>query len=106
MLKNPLFRRVVTNSGYLFSTTGLSAALGMLQGILVARLLGVDGYGLVGVITLFTGVVNNLVSFRMGELVINMWVSTSKLAMSRGRRQCSSRTVEMGAGRRLPCWWY
>jgi O-antigen/teichoic acid export membrane protein len=70
MLTNPLFRRVVTNTGYLFSTTGLSAVLGMLQGILVARLLGVDGYGIIGVITLFTGVVNNLVSFRMGELVI------------------------------------
>jgi O-antigen/teichoic acid export membrane protein len=70
MFNNPFFRRVVTNSGYLFSTTGISAVLGMLQGILVARLLGVDGYGIVGVITLFTGVVNNLVSFRMGELVI------------------------------------
>lgn len=70
MLKNPLFRRVVRNSSYLFSTTGVSAALGMLQGILVARLLGVDGYGIVGVITLFTGTVNNLISFRMGELVI------------------------------------
>jgi O-antigen/teichoic acid export membrane protein len=70
MLQNPLFRRVVKNSSYLFSGTGVSAALGMLQGILVARLLGVDGYGVVGVITLFTGVVNNLISFRMGELVI------------------------------------
>jgi O-antigen/teichoic acid export membrane protein len=70
MLQNPLFRRVVKNSGYLFSGTGISAALGMVQGILVARLLGVDGYGIVGVITLFTGVVNNLVSFRMGEVVI------------------------------------
>ena len=70
MLKNPLFRRVVKNSSYLFSATGISAALGMLQGILVARLLGVDGYGVVGVITLFTGTVNNLISFRMGELVI------------------------------------
>jgi O-antigen/teichoic acid export membrane protein len=70
MLKNPLFKRVVKNSGYLFSTTGVSAGLGMLQGILVARLLGVDGYGIVGVITLFTGTVNNLISFRMGELVI------------------------------------
>jgi O-antigen/teichoic acid export membrane protein len=70
MFKSPLFRRVITNSGYLFSATGASAGLGMLQGILVARLLGVDGYGIVGVITLFTGIVNNLISFRMGELVI------------------------------------
>lgn len=70
MLQNPLFRRVVKNSGYLFSGTGVSAALGMLQGILVARLLGVEGYGIVGVITLFTGIVNNLISFRMGEVVI------------------------------------
>ena len=29
------------NSGYLFSATGISAMIGMLQGILVARLLGV-----------------------------------------------------------------
>lgn len=69
-LENKLFRRVVKNSGYLFSTTGISAALSMVQGILAARLLGVEAFGVLGAITSFTSVVNKLISFRMGELVI------------------------------------
>jgi len=67
---NELVRRMVRNSGYLFSTTGVSAAASMLQGILAARLLGVPGFGTLGTITLFTSVINNFVSFRMGELVV------------------------------------
>ncbi|MFM8320796.1 MAG: lipopolysaccharide biosynthesis protein [Chloroflexota bacterium] len=70
MLANPFFRRVVKNSGYLFSATGLTAAAGMLQGVLVTRLLGVSGYGILGAITLFTSLVNNFVSFRMSEIVV------------------------------------
>ncbi len=69
-LENEIFRRVVRNSGYLFSTTGISAALSMVQGILAARLLGVEAFGILGAITAFTSVVNKLVSFRMGELVV------------------------------------
>ena len=70
LFQNELTRRVVKNSGYLFSATGLSAALSMLQGILIARLLGVENYGILGAIIMFTSVINKLVSFRMGELVI------------------------------------
>ncbi len=70
LLENPLMRRVIRNSGYLFGSTGISAAIGMLQGILAARLLGVAGYGILGAITLFTSVVNRFASFRMSELVI------------------------------------
>jgi O-antigen/teichoic acid export membrane protein len=69
-LENELFRRVVKNSGYLFGTTGISAALSMLQGILTARLLGVEAFGVLGAITSFTSMVNKFISFRMGELVI------------------------------------
>jgi len=65
-----LIRRVVKNSAYLFSATGISAALSMLQGILAARLLGVYGFGVLGAIIMFTSVVNKLASFRMNELVI------------------------------------
>jgi O-antigen/teichoic acid export membrane protein len=65
-----LVRRMVKNSGYLFSATGISAFIALLQSILVARLLGVAGSGTLGVIIMFTSVVNRLVSFRMGELVI------------------------------------
>jgi O-antigen/teichoic acid export membrane protein len=69
-LKNPLFRRVILNSGYLFSATGISAALSMFQSMLAGKLLGVAGFGILGTITTFTSVINRLLSFRMGELVI------------------------------------
>ena len=70
LLQNELVRRMVRNSGYLFSTTGISAAASMVQGILAARLLGAAGFGILGIITLFTSTINNLASFRMGELVV------------------------------------
>ena len=68
--ENTLMRRLVKNSGYLFSATSISAALSMLQGILVARLLGVENFGILGAIILFVSVVNKLASFRMSELVV------------------------------------
>ena len=68
--QSPVIRRLIKNSGYLFSATGISAALSMLQGILTARLLGVANYGLLGSIMLFTSVINKFASFRMAELVI------------------------------------
>jgi len=68
--ENELIRRIIKNSGYLFSTNGISAALSMLQGILAARMLGAAGFGILGTITLFTSTINNLASFRMSELVV------------------------------------
>jgi len=70
LFASPLVRRMIKNSGYLFSATGLSALIAMVQSILVARLLGVAGSGTLGVIIMFTSVVNRLLSFRMSELVI------------------------------------
>lgn len=68
--ENELVRRILRNAGYLFSASGISAVLSMVQGILAARLLGVAGFGILGTITLFTSVINRFASFRMGELVI------------------------------------
>jgi O-antigen/teichoic acid export membrane protein len=68
--ENPLMRRIYKNSGYLFSATGVAAVISLLQSILVGRMLGVAGFGLMGTITMFTSVVNKFVSFRMTELVI------------------------------------
>lgn len=70
LLANERIRRVVRNTGYLFSAAGLSAGFSMLQSILVARLLGVAEFGVLGAIITFTNVVNKLASFRMGELVV------------------------------------
>lgn len=69
-LGDPFIQRLVKNSGYLFSATGLSAAISMLQGILVARALGVAGYGVLGAMITFTSVINRFASFRMSELVV------------------------------------
>jgi len=70
IINNPLTRRVLKNSGYLFSATGITAFVSMLQSILAGRLLGVAGFGVLGVITMFASVINKFASFRMGELVI------------------------------------
>ncbi len=70
LFENELVRRLVRNAGYLFGANGISAAIGMLQGILAARLLGVEQFGILGAITMFASVVNKFMSFRMGELVI------------------------------------
>ncbi len=71
MLRNPLMQRVMRNSGYLFTGSTLSAAMSMLQGILAARLLGVQAFGVLGIITVFASVINRLTSFRMSELVVS-----------------------------------
>jgi O-antigen/teichoic acid export membrane protein len=65
-----LLRRVVKNSGYLFSSNTVSAALSMVQGILVARLLGMGGLGIFTIITVFASNVNRLLSFRMSEVTV------------------------------------
>ena len=70
-LSHPLLKRVIRNTGYLFSAQTISAALSMAQGILAARLLGPVGLGNVGLITLFSSNLNRLTSFRMSELVVS-----------------------------------
>lgn len=70
VLENPLLMRVVKNSGYLFSAIGVNSLTSLIQSILVARLLGVAGFGMLGTITMFSSVINKFISFRMGELVV------------------------------------
>jgi O-antigen/teichoic acid export membrane protein len=66
-----LLKRVLKNSGYLFSSSTISAALGFAQGILVVRLIGIENYGLlVGTIFVFVTNVNRLLSFRMSEVTV------------------------------------
>ena len=67
---DPLLRRVVKHSGYLSSSNTVAAALSFVQGILVARLLGADGLGEITAVITFVTAVNNLLSFRMSEVVI------------------------------------
>lgn len=69
-LENPLFRRVIRNTGYLFSAQTISAAISIGQSALAARLLGVEGVGYLGIITQFSSTINRLISSRLSELVI------------------------------------
>ncbi len=93
MLRNPLMQRVIRNSGYLFTGSALSAAMSMLQGILAARLLGVQAFGVLGIITVFASVINRLTSFRMSELVVNYVGEFS----ARGEPERAAATVKSAA---------
>ena len=65
-----LLNSVLRNTGYLFSSNGVSMVLAMVQSIFAARLLGAAGVGVLGSITVFATTVKNLLSFRMSELVV------------------------------------
>lgn len=65
-----LLNSVLRNTGYLFSSNGVSMVLAMVQSIFAARLLGAAGIGVLGSITVFATTVKNLLSFRMSELVV------------------------------------
>jgi O-antigen/teichoic acid export membrane protein len=69
--EDPLLRRVLRNSSYLFSSSAISAVLSVVQMIIVTRLLDPDGYGLAtGIIMVFASSVNRFLSFRMSEVVV------------------------------------
>ena len=65
-----LLRRVVGNSLHLFSNNTIALGLSVLQGVLVTRLLGPSGFGLLGIIMFYASTVNSIFSFRMSELVV------------------------------------
>ena len=67
---DPLLQRVVRNSSYLFSSNTVAAALNVVQGVLVVRLLGDSGYGLLAIVMDFASNTNRLLSFRMSEVVV------------------------------------
>ncbi|MBE9523657.1 MAG: oligosaccharide flippase family protein [Chloroflexi bacterium] len=70
LIENELIRRILKNSGYLFSATGITAGMSMVQSILAGKLLGPGGFGILGAMTQFTSVINRFASFRMNELVV------------------------------------
>jgi O-antigen/teichoic acid export membrane protein len=85
-----LIRRLLSNTGWLFGTNGLGVILGFFQGVLIARMLGVAGYGLLGLITTFVTMVNQLTSFRMSEFVIKYLTD----ALVNGRKENAATIVK------------
>ncbi len=90
---DPLLRRVVKHSGYLSSSNTIAAALSFVQGILVARLLGADGLGEITAVITFVTAVNNLLSFRMSEVVVRHFTA----ALAVGKKD-EAAAVAKGAG--------
>ncbi len=88
-----LLRRVVRNSGYLFSSNTLSVPLTAAQSILTARTLGVADFGLTGVITTFAANINRLLSFRMGEPVVKYMGEF----LTQGKRERAAAVVKAAA---------
>lgn len=68
--QDSLLQRVIRNSSYLFSSNTIAAGLGVLQGVLIIRLLGDSSYGLLVIIMDFASSTNRLLSFRMNEVVV------------------------------------
>lgn len=68
--QDELFGRVIRNSVHLFSSNSISLGLSVLQGVLVARLLGPADYGLIAIVMSYASTVNGLLSFRMSETVV------------------------------------
>lgn len=66
----PILKRILRNTGYLFSSQTITLVLSLVQSVFAARLLGTASFGLVGIITAFVSNVNRLFSFRMGEFII------------------------------------
>jgi O-antigen/teichoic acid export membrane protein len=65
-----ILRRVVANGAWLAGATGVAACLGALQSVVMARALGVTGFGTIGLVVAFVNVFGRLTSFRMHEFVI------------------------------------
>lgn len=65
-----ILRRVVANGAWLTGATGVAACLGALQSVVMARALGLEGFGTVGLVVAFVNVFGRLTSFRMHEFVI------------------------------------
>lgn len=61
-----LLKRVVRNSTFLFASNAINAILS----ILTANILGVVGFGIVGIVISFVSNINRLLSFRMGDVVV------------------------------------
>jgi O-antigen/teichoic acid export membrane protein len=85
---------IIKNSGYLFSSNSAAVVLTAVQGILAARLLGIEGYGVLAATVIpFVSNVNRLLSFRMSELVVK-YVGQF---LVEGRRDRASAVVKAAA---------
>ncbi len=87
--KDFLLKKVIRNSTYLFASQAISAVLSILS----ANLLGVAGFGVLGIVISFISNVNRLMSFRMSELIVRYMGA----AYAKGEKQQASAVIKVGA---------
>ena len=68
--EDPLLKRVLRNSSFLFSSNVASSILSFIQTIIAVRLIGLTSWGLVATIQTFSSNINRFLSFRMSEVVV------------------------------------
>lgn len=90
---DPLLRRVIRSSAYLSSSNTLAAGLGFLQNILIARLLGANALGEVVTVIAFATAINNLLSFRMSEVLVRHF----NVAIAEGKKD-EAAAIARGTG--------
>lgn len=83
-------RRLAGNSGLLLGSRLGSIPLSLAQSVLAARLLGVEGFGLLAVAVAFVAVLNQLTSFRMNEFVVRF----GSQALAEDDRERAAATVK------------
>ena len=88
-----VLRRIIRNTGFLFSGSTFSMALAMAQSILAARLLGVAQFGLLGMVLSFSSSINRLLSFRIGELAVKY----GGQYLAQGRQDRAAATLKAAA---------
>ncbi len=90
IVADPTIRRILANTGWLVGARGLVVPLALLESILVARLLGPDLYGVLGIVITVVVALTRLLSFRMNEFVVKYLAE----ALQRRRRAEAAATLK------------
>ncbi len=84
-------RRMLGNSAWLLGARLTAIPIGIVQSVLTARLLGVEGYGVLAIVITFVATLNQLTSFRMNEFLVKQ-VSDAQAA---GRRDLAAAAIKV-----------
>jgi O-antigen/teichoic acid export membrane protein len=86
------FRRILTSSGWSAGAEVVIAACGLVQSVLMVQMLGVEGFGVWGVLATFVLTIERLISFRIGEFVVKYLTD----ALVAERQERGAATVALG----------
>lgn len=65
-----VLRKLMANASWLFAGNSFGVALGVIQGLVVARFLGVESFGIFALISSLTASINQIVDSRVWETVV------------------------------------